>query len=145
MRDLSLHTASGDGISAADLHAVLLLRSDVFIVEQACAYADIDGRDVDPTTTHLWLTTTDGEVASYVRVLAEPGGGHRIGRVVTSPQHRGRALASRLIEGVLDWAERPVVLAAQSHLVGLYAKHGFVVDGAEFVEDGIPHTPMRLA
>lgn len=144
MGDLTLHTATGDGITATDLHAVLLLRSDVFIVEQACAYPDVDGRDLDPTTIHLWLAAADGEVASYVRVLAEPGGGHRIGRVVTSPKHRGQALASRLIDGVLEWAERPVVLSAQSHLVGLYARHGFAVDGAEYVEDGIPHTPMRL-
>lgn len=144
MGDLTLQTAAGDRISAADLHAVLRLRSDVFIVEQACAYPDVDGQDLDPTTIHLWLATTDGEVASYVRVLAEPGGGHRIGRVVTSPEHRGQALASRLIDGVLDWAARPVVLSAQSHLVGLYAKHGFVVAGHEYVEDGIPHTPMRL-
>jgi ElaA protein len=143
--DLTLRSVSGGDISAPDLHAVLLLRSDVFIVEQACPYPDIDGRDVLPSTIHLWLATADGEVASYVRVLAEPGGGHRIGRVVTSPKHRGQALASRLIDGVLEWADRPTVLDAQSHLVGLYAKHGFVVDGDEYVEDGIPHTPMRLA
>lgn len=145
MGDLTLHTASGDQVSAHDLHGALLLRSDVFIVEQACAYPDVDGRDLESTTVHVWLATSDGDVASYVRVLAEPGGGHRIGRVVTSPKHRGQALASRLIDSVLAWAERPVVLSAQSHLVGLYAKHGFVVDGGEFVEDGIPHTPMRLA
>lgn len=144
MGDLTLRTATGDRITAGELHDVLRLRSDVFVVEQDCAYLDIDGRDLDPSTTHLWLVTAAGTVASYVRVLAEPGGGHRIGRVVTAPEHRGRALASRLIAGVLEWAQRPVVLSAQSHLVGWYGTHGFLVDGEEYLEDGIPHTPMRM-
>jgi ElaA protein len=143
--DLELQRATGADISAADLHAALRLRSDVFIIEQACAYTDIDGRDLEPGTTHLWLATDDGRIASYVRVLTEPGGGHRIGRVVTDPAHRGRHLAGRLIDHALTFAARPVVLDAQSHLVGVYARHGFEPAGAEFVEDGIPHTPMRLA
>ena len=75
----------------------------------------------------------------------EPGGGHRIGRVVTDPAHRGAALAGRLIDHALTLAERPVVLDAQSHLVHVYARHGFAPDGPEFLDDGIPHTPMRLA
>lgn len=142
--DLTLHEATSAEISAAELHAALRLRSDVFIIEQACAYTDIDGRDLEPGTTHLWLATDDGSIASYVRVLTEPEGGHRIGRVVTDPAHRGRRLAARLIDHVLTFAERPVVLDAQSHLVAVYARHGFEPSGAEFVEDGIPHTPMRL-
>ena len=36
-----------------------------------------------------------------------------------------------------------VVLDAQSHHTSLYERHGFVVDGPEFLDDGIPHTPMR--
>ena len=142
--DLELRRATGAGISAADLHAALRLRSDVFIIEQACAYPDIDGRDLEPGTLHLWLAAEDGTIASYVRVLTEPGGGQRIGRVVTDPAHRGQRLAGQLIDHVLTFADRPVVLDAQSHLVGVYARHGFVPAGAEFVEDGIPHTPMRL-
>ena len=142
--DLTLHQATSAQITAADLHAALRLRSDVFIIEQACAYTDIDGRDLEPGTVHLWLATDDGSIASYVRVLTEPTGGHRIGRVVTDPVHRGRRLAGRLIDHALSFAERPVVLDAQSHLVHVYARHGFEPDGDEFVEDGIPHTPMRL-
>lgn len=142
---LALHEATGADISAADLYPVLCLRAEVFVVEQACAYLDPDGRDLEPGTTHLWLATTAGTVVSYVRVLTEPGGGHRIGRVVTDPAHRGQRLADRLIERALTFAERPVVLDAQSHLVAVYARHGFAPDGPEFLEDGILHTPMRLA
>jgi ElaA protein len=142
--DLELCRAAGDAIGPADLYAALVLRAQVFVVEQACAYLDPDGRDLDPTTTHLWLRSAAGEVASYLRVLAEPGGGQRIGRVVTAPAHRGHGLSARLIEVALEEAQHPVVLHAQSHLVSLYARSGFVVDGPELLDDGIPHTPMRL-
>jgi ElaA protein len=142
--DLTLHTARGPEIGAADLYAALRLRAQVFVVEQVCAYLDPDGRDLEPGTTHLWLAAGDGALAAYVRLLTEPTGGHRIGRVVTDPTHRGAALAGRLIDHALTLARPPVVLDAQSHLVHVYARHGFVPDGPEFIEDGIRHTPMRL-
>jgi ElaA protein len=143
--ELTLRTVPAGAITAAELHAVLRLRCEVFVVEQACAYLDVDGRDMEPGTTHLWLETPEGTVAAYVRLLTEATGGHRIGRVVTDPTHRGQHLAGRLIDHALTLAVRPVVLDAQSHLTHVYARHGFEPDGAEFVEDGIAHTPMRLA
>jgi ElaA protein len=84
-------------------------------------------------------------VTSYLRVLPVEGGGRRIGRVVTPPQHRGHGLAGQLLDAALEEAERPVLLDAQSHLVAMYERHGFAVDGDDFLDDGIPHTPMRLA
>lgn len=144
MDDLELHRASGDRIGIGDLYAALRLRAEVFVVEQDCNYLDPDGRDLHPDTTHLWLQARPDVMASYVRVLHEPGGGHRIGRVVTAPRWRGHHLAARLLEAALDLAEDPVVLHAQSHLVAMYSRHGFVVDGPEYLEDEIPHTPMRL-
>jgi ElaA protein len=41
--------------------------------------------------------------------------------------------------------DRPVVLDAQSPLAGWYASFGFEVTGEEFLDDGIPHVPMRRA
>lgn len=145
MDDLELCRAGGATISAGDLYAAVVLRSQVFVVEQDCVYLDPDGRDLEPATTHLWFRDPSGEIASYLRVLAEPTGGHRIGRVVTAPRHRGRRLSTRLIEVALQHTTGPVVLDAQSHLVPMYERNGFVPAGPEFIEDGIPHTPMRLA
>lgn len=142
--DVTLHRATGTEIAAADLYAALVLRSQVFVVEQACPYLDPDGRDVDAGTTHLWLAGAHGTMVAYLRVLTEPTGGHRIGRVVTHADHRGRRLAGRLLDEALAIAERPVLLHAQSHLTALYERHGFEPHGPEYVEDGIPHTPMRL-
>lgn len=125
---------------------MLTLRSDVFVVEQACAYADPDERDADPGTRHVWLAPEGRptEVAAYLRVLVEPAGGWRVGRVVTAPAWRGSGLAARLVGHVLAARQGPVVLDAQAHLQGWYERLGFAVAGAPFVEDGIPHVPMRL-
>ncbi len=123
-------------------YRIWALRSKVFVVEQACVYLDLDGRDTEPGATHLWVED-GGDVIATLRVLDE-GDGLRIGRVATAPSHRGRGLAAVLMRKALDLAaERAVVLDAQSHLAGWYASLGFERSGPDFVEDGIPHTPMR--
>ena len=143
---MHLHDRAFAELDAATLYAVLRLRSDVFVVEQDCAYPELDGRDVEPATRHLWLSP-DGEPGkpkSYLRLLGEPDGGTRIGRVCTAADARGLGLSKQLMKAALDRAsDRSCVLDAQSYLLGFYASFGFVVDGQEYVEDGIPHTPMR--
>jgi ElaA protein len=138
-----IHRAHGGAIAAADLYAALQLRAAVFVVEQACAYLDPDGRDLDPSTEHLWIRDGGDDMAAYLRVLAEPDGTHRIGRVVTAPSRRGDGLASDLLQEALAGLDTTVVLHAQSHATGLYERMGFSADGPEFLDDGIPHTPMR--
>ncbi|WP_116200089.1 GNAT family N-acetyltransferase [Amycolatopsis circi] len=138
----TLHRAAGPDLAAADLYEILRLRSEVFVVEQDCVYADIDGRDLLPETRHLWLAS-ETEILAYLRVLAEPGGGSRIGRVVTAKSARGQGLAAQLMAAALDGAVGSFVLDAQTYAQGLYARFGFVVAGEEFLEDGIPHVTMR--
>jgi ElaA protein len=138
-----IRRALGSELSASDLYAVLELRAAVFVVEQACAYLDPDGRDLEATTEHLWIDGPGGDMAAYLRVLLEPDGTRRIGRVVTAIGRRDERLASRLLEAALEGVEGAVVLSAQSHHTSLYERHGFQPDGPEFLDDGIPHTPMR--
>lgn len=141
-----VRVASPAELDVATVYALLRLRVDVFVVEQRCAYAELDGRDLDPGTLHLWLSGDDGDVAAYVRVLGDADGSARIGRVCTAVAHRGAGLAERLVRAALDQVGgRPVVLDAQAHLEGWYARLGFVRSGDPFVEDGIPHVPMRRA
>jgi ElaA protein len=133
--------ASFRDLTAATLYDILRLRSDVFVVEQECVYPDLDGRDTEPGTRHLWFSR-DREIRAYLRILDDHGT-ERIGRVVTAKSARGAGLAGRLLEHALEIiGHRPAVLDAQSYLVGFYGKFGFEVSGPEFVEDGIPHTPM---
>ena len=74
-----------------------------------------------------------------------PGGRRqfRIGRVCTRAAARGHGYATRLLQAALaDVGADPCALNAQTYLIDMYARHGFVVDGDEFCEDGIPHVPM---
>lgn len=140
-----VHSAPTRDLDAVTLHDILRLRQDVFVVEQQCAYADVDGRDLEPTTVQVWATDGDeGGVLATLRVLAEPDGCRRIGRVATAGPARGRGLAADLMAAALAVGTGPVVLDAQRHLEGWYSRFGFVRAGAPFLEDGIPHVPMRL-
>jgi ElaA protein len=139
-----LRVASFRDLDVSTLYAILKLRSDVFVVEQKCAYADPDGRDTEPGTRHIWLSRGD-EILAYLRIL-DDGDAERIGRVVTAPDARGTGLAGRLVDEALTViGNRPSALEAQSHLVRFYARYGYEQTGPEYLEDGIPHVPMFRA
>ncbi len=130
-------------LDATTLYALLRLRTNVFVVEQQCPYPELDGRDCEPDTQHLWLADEAGPTA-YLRVLRTPDGGRRIGRVCTRADARGQGLAAKLLVAALEIdAAATVVLDAQSHLSTWYQRFGFEQSGEPFVEDGIPHVPMR--
>lgn len=139
-----LHSARFADLDAATLYALLRLRVDVFVVEQACAYPEIDGRDTEPGTRHLWLTGAAGTSPfAYLRMLDDPDGAVRIGRVVVAASARGSGAAGRLMAAALkEIGPRPSLLDAQAHLVGFYERFGYTATGPEYLEDGIPHVPM---
>jgi ElaA protein len=142
--DPELHVAAFAELDAGTLYAILRLRCDVFVVEQECAYPELDGRDIEPTTRHLWASGGP-EILAYLRIL-DNGGVSRIGRVVTAAKARGAGHAGRLIQQALTViGDRPSVLHAQAHLVGFYGKYGYEQNGPEYLEDGIPHVPMLRA
>jgi len=139
---------AGTELDAPTLYDVLALRSAVFVVEQECAYQDLDGRDLLEGTRHLIGRQVD--VAAYARILAPDAElpVPRIGRVIVTSQARGRQLGRRLMERALSscgehWPGKPIELGGQAHLVDFYRSFGFVPIGAPYVEDGIPHQWMR--
>jgi ElaA protein len=138
-----VHVARLAELSPATLYGILRLRSDVFVVEQSCAYDDIDGRDLEPSTLQLWMEDDDGAVITTLRIL-EDGETRSIGRVATRADERHRGLSSALIRRAIELAPPPIVLKAQEYLRDWYASFGFVVCGESWVEDGIRHVPMRL-
>jgi ElaA protein len=151
--DIRFEVSTFDALSPRRLYAVLRARVDVFVVEQHCAYPELDGFDLD--ALHLVGAAPDGEVVAYARLLA-PGVRFdevAIGRVLT--RVRGEGLGRALMERALVEADRawPGVgsdvpwcrIAAQAHLEGFYASLGFEVASAPFDEDGIPHVEMTLA
>jgi ElaA protein len=133
-------------LDAATLYELLKLRVEVFVVEQACPYPELDGRDLLAETRHFWLELPDGEVICTLRLMEEHTGGEkafRIGRVCTKRSARGQGHTTRLLQAALaEVGDYPCRIDAQTYLEEMYRQHGFVRAGEEFVEDGIPHVPM---
>src|SRR5215210_4296242 len=97
-----------------EVYGLCRLRVDVFVVEQECPYPELDGRDVEPTTTHVWFEDDAGAVLATIRVL-DDGGTRAIGRVATAAGARGQGLAARLMaEGIALCGTAPITLGAQA-------------------------------
>ena len=140
--DLRMRRARFAELTPFEVYRLCRLRVDVFVVEQECPYPELDGRDLEPATVHLWFET-DGEITATIRVL-DDGVSRAIGRVATAAAFRGQGLAARLIEeGMALYGDVPITLGAQAHLEGWYGRFGFRRSGPGYVEDGIPHVPMR--
>lgn len=128
------------------LHDVFRLRQDIFIVEQACAYADIDGSD--PDWLHLCAFDAEGLVA-YARLRSPHSGPAQIGRVLVHPRGRrkgyGRALMKQAMAAIKQGDPNKMIhISAQSYLLEFYQSLGFLVIGNEYLEDGIPHRHMEF-
>ncbi len=146
MAPIRWQTCRFDELDVPTLYAVLQLRAQVFVVEQACVFQDIDG--LDPQAVHL-MGWSDGGLQAYARCF--PAGvtfaEASIGRVVTQPAARGGGWGHRLIAQAQQvvaerWGRQPVRIGAQAHLQRFYAAHGFVDTGRPYVEDGIDHLEM---
>ena len=141
--------AFGD-LSALDLHRILRARVDVFVVEQACPYPEVDG--LDPACLHVVGEGGGGDLLAYARVLP-PGLKYpeaALGRVLTSLAVRGtgvgRALLAEALAGMdRRWPGVPVRIGAQSHLERFYGEFGFRTVSAPYEEDGIEHVEMLRA
>ena len=133
------------------LYALLQLRSAVLVVEQACAFQDLDG--VDTGCMHLLGEGSgpDGQpqLLAYTRLV--PAGlkypEASIGRVVTAPSTRGTGMGHALMAESIRmlhslWGVQPIRIGAQAHLERFYNAHGFVSDDKPYIEDGIPHLEM---
>ena len=133
-------------LGQAQLYAVLRLRQEVFAVEQQSIYLDLDG--LDQQAIHM-LCTTDEQLQAYQRCLP-PGVSYpesSLGRIVVSAAARGRQLGKELVlRGVnynlQTWPGSAICISAQAHLRDFYKDLGFVAQGDEYDEDGIPHLQM---
>ncbi|HEL9642871.1 MULTISPECIES: GNAT family N-acetyltransferase [Streptococcus] len=135
-----------DQLSLQELYGILTLRVDVFVVEQACPYPEVDGKD--PNCLHL-LGTDEGELVAYLRIL--PAGLSydevSIGRVVIKSSHRGKGLGRPMMGQAIhfitnEWKESQIKIGAQAHLEKFYSSLGFEPVSEVYLEDGIPHLDM---
>lgn len=132
-----------------ELYSFLKLRCDVFMWEQKVDDEELDGRDREPGTVHVWIADDLG-CAAYLRVLRNPSAEHLdarlvIGRVAVRVDRRGdglaKALMGRAIE-MIDAEGAASMLHAQAYVVPLYARFGYEPFGAPYQEAGIEHRSM---
>ncbi|MDG2129679.1 MAG: GNAT family N-acetyltransferase [Fuerstiella sp.] len=146
--DWSWHGFSA--LSTSGLYQILHLRQQVFVIEQQCAYDDIDNHD--QVAFHLCgVNSTNQTLQAYLRVLP-PGTRFEessIGRIVTAAECRGCGLGHELMRQSMDFCRdrfpgTAIRLSAQTHLQPFYAAHGFMTVTPEHLIDGISHVEMLL-
>lgn len=144
--DLVFQWKQLDDLSTRELYAIIQAREAVFVVEQACAYQEVDGLDL--RSWHLSVLK-DGELAAYVRVV-EPGLKYEqpsIGRVLTLAKFRSLKIGYALVAEAIRFTEAHypgtgIRIGAQAHLQKFYGSLGFEPVGDIYDEDGIPHIDM---
>jgi ElaA protein len=150
MPDSRVQRKTWSQLTTDELYSFLKLRTDVFFVEQRVDEEELDNRDQEPTTEHLWIADGRG-AAAYLRVLVDAEPEHLdarrlFGRVAVRADRRGEGLAQVLIEQVIaDHGGEAMLLHAQAYIQPLYAKYGFIPFGEPFVEAGIEHVSMYRA
>lgn len=119
------------------------IRCAVFVEEQGVP-PEIELDELDVRCVHA-VAFQENVAVGTARLLPD---GH-IGRMAVLKEWRGRGIGGRMLNALLEQArrrgEREVALSAQVHAVGFYRAHGFVEEGAEYLEAGIRHQAMRKA
>jgi len=122
--------------------AAQAVRHEVFVVEQKVPLA-LEWDEMDAVCLHAVVLDEEGGAAATGRLLPD---GH-IGRMAVRKGLRGEGLGTLILQALMREAElrgdRAVQLNAQTHAAPFYARRGFVPEGEEFIEAGIPHIRMR--
>ncbi len=118
------------------------------MVEQNCAYQDVDKNDLLARHLLLW---EKNQLIAYARILPPNNNQKipRIGRVVVHPNWRRKGFGEEIMKLAINdcqliYPGLPIKISAQSYLKSFYEKFGFSAEGEEYLEDNIPHIAMNL-
>ena len=136
-------------LSSLELYKILQLRSEVFIVEQNCAYQDLDDKDLKAYHYSGW---ENENIIAYTRLIAKGisyEDAASIGRVVTAQSVRGKSIGRQLMKNSMNeiyclFGEVPIRISAQLYLKKFYESLLFVQQSEVYLEDGIEHISMLL-
>ncbi|MFU2206739.1 GNAT family N-acetyltransferase [Streptococcus pluranimalium] len=133
-------------LSTQELFQLYKTRIDVFVVEQACAYPEID--QADKVALHLFKLDGSGQIKAYCRLIPDENIS-KLGRVLVAKSYRGQGLGYQLVAKAIEvchseFPDRDIFAQAQSYLCAFYERFGFVKTSDSYLEDGIPHTDMLL-
>lgn len=143
---MKLYTKKFGELNILELYQILQLRAEVFVVEQNCAYQDIDSRDIQ--CIHLIAVSND-DIIGYCRILPEGIAYDNycsIGRVVVRKEARSHQFGKQIMQASIDFCkihfEEPIKISAQLYLEKFYQNLGFKTASAPYLEDNIPHIAM---
>ncbi|HEX4735856.1 MAG TPA: GNAT family N-acetyltransferase [Thermoleophilaceae bacterium] len=130
--------------NSSEVDEALELRRRVFVGQQGVTLeADRDG--LDQVALHV-VAIDGGNVVGTCRLVFD-GPLARLGRMAVEDDYRGRGLGAAILaeaehQALAAGSER-IRLHAQLAARSLYERSGFVVQGQEFMEEGIPHLTME--
>lgn len=128
-----------------ELVKIFEARVKVFVVEQSCAYQEIDEYDTD--AKHVILK--DGEnIVAYTRII-EDQSKISFGRVLVTKNYRGKKYGQQIlrktIKQIKDNSDKEsIYISAQEYLERFYSSFGFEKVSDMYLEDNIPHIDMTL-
>ncbi len=134
-------------LTPIEVYRILQIRNEVFILEQTCYYQDIDDKDL--VSYHLLVMNAD-ELIGYARLIPK-GISYEaycsIGRVLIKKEHRMHNYGKELMQEAIAFCDGTfggtIKIGAQKYLEKFYNELGFATCGSEYLEDDIPHLPMK--
>ncbi len=136
-----------NALNTVELYQILKLRTDVFVVEQHCAYPELD--DYDMEAQHIFGVSEEGNLVGYARLLAQDTVYTQcsIGRVCVHKNHRGQKIGQQIFEKAVAEADRlypsePLKIQAQTYLEDWYQSFGFKTVTEPYLDFGIAHVDM---
>ena len=141
-------TRTFDQLTTDELWAIYQLRTAVFVVEQNCAYQEVDVND--RVAVHLLGLSTENSLEAYARLIPVGHGHVQIGRVVVAPSTRGCGIGRQLVTQAITtiqqrWPQvQQIDIEAQAYLQKFYESLGFQAVSDVYLDTGIPHLDMIL-
>lgn len=124
-------------------HELAVIRRQVFVIEQNVP-EELEWDGIDPQCRHVVARDLEGRPIGTARLLPD---GH-IGRMAVLKSWRGKGVGGAMLDYFIEAARQAghphIVLHAQIHAMPFYAKRGFLPEGEDFMDAGIPHRSMRL-
>lgn len=137
-----------DELTVYELYDCIVLREEIFVVEQQCIYRDADGKD--KKAIHL-LCYDSSTLIAYCRILPPHTSYNEaaIGRVVVKKEYRGKLLGKELMNRAITitkhlYPDTDIRISAQEYLLNFYSALGFTTVSEVYLEDNIPHRAMLL-
>ncbi|MDI9442168.1 MAG: GNAT family N-acetyltransferase [Firmicutes bacterium] len=132
-------------LTSEEFEAALALRIKVFVDEQNVPLEEEHDK-FDEQAVHFGIF--HGETLVGTGRLLTQGKEAKVGRVAILKGFRGEGLGSKLLELMLAEAKEKgcteCIVDAQLQAIPFYSRLGFVAEGDEFLDGGIPHRRMRL-